>query len=251
MGIEFTNGSLLEVGSWMELCFRGFKIPQKTKRKLSKSSDSSGSVPRQQPYKQLGRDVLAIHTKLRNDLWQVSTAPLALLFGEPSNKWHKANITSTHVIPFSDLKIYGGCASLRVECDIWGNITRLTLPLFHPTAIFYGNLSVEDTQLNDEIWDFVMACAGIKTYIFEYFEYLRSIKTEQRRAHNVVDWGQTGVDLVTFAKVSRKQELKTKQLLDISDFSEYIMAVMNTKGIKVAALPGRSLILRLSAELVR
>ena len=160
MGIKIEKTALLAPGLWMELCFRRCVVPHR------------GTTNGVMPYKALGDEVLAIHFGLRSALWQACKTPLALLLGKPSFKWHKANVTTSAVITYSGQKFFGERASLRIEADANGKITRLAFPVLHPSTAFY-HLDEATASLNDLSWNFVLACAGFTSFNDDYFFYIK------------------------------------------------------------------------------
>jgi hypothetical protein len=177
------------------------------------------------PYKVLGQVVLASHYALRMALWKTCNNPLALLLGKPSFEWHKANVNTLAVVPYSQTKIFGKRASLCIEADVEGNITRLTVPVLHPSNKFYP-LNKEAAVLNDFSWNFVLACAGMSSYNTSYFEYKSSLKQFQRNNDTKVNWGALGTDLITFVKATRRYEVAKNDDVDLSEFPAHILAIL-------------------------
>lgn len=203
------------------------------------------------PYKVLGQVVLASHYALRMALWKTCNNPLALLLGKPSFEWHKANVNTLAVVPYSQTKIFGKRASLRIEAVVEGNITRLTVPVLHPSNTFYP-LNKEAAVLNDFSWNFVLACAGMSLYNTSYFEHKSSLKQFQRNDDTKVNWGALGTDLVTFVKATRRYEVAKNDVVDLSEFPAHILAILKENKIQLtSASPGRSPSLSLAQELWR
>jgi hypothetical protein len=155
MSIPCEASSLLAPGLWMELCFRRCIVPPHGTNEL--------------PHKVLGEDVLAIHFALRMALWQTCGNPLGLLLGKYSYKWFKSNIQTLAIIPYSQTKIFGKRASLYIEADQNGNVTRITLPVLHPENAFYS-INDDAASLNDLSWNFVLACAVLRRTILVIFD---------------------------------------------------------------------------------
>jgi hypothetical protein len=173
--------SALLAGQWIETCFRRFSF---------KMAEAGGSPPYR---KILSKQAVALHHELRYDLWRASDTKLNLLLGVPSYAWHKKYVGNVRSIPFSDTKIFEKRAALRVELDAKGEIVRLALPVYHPTNFFIPRLQsdYEDlAKLQDQYWNFVLACAGVDNYNVDYFEYKFSqVSHDEIDAAPLVDWG--------------------------------------------------------------